>query len=307
MTNTTEHNKNNIIDSIKRSTTYLAWIVVLILIHLLVVNLKIIFNLQQHAPSLQLIMMISTATVLVLLGFYLARKISLNAVHKLIEYSNKIYALLISKEQEIIKRKSAEENLGKSNEDLSKTVIALEDNIAKCKQLEEQLYTLSITDELTGLYNRRGFFALAEHRLKLAKREKEGLLMLYGDVDNFKIANDTLGHKEGDRLLVDIANLLRETYRDTDIIGRLGGDEFVVFPVGRDKNEIQLVTDRLTKSIDLYNAKKDSGYKLSISIGMALYDPENVAKLDGLLAEADKLMYEQKKRNKMILATSAMH
>ncbi len=297
----TDHNKVHIIDSIKRSTKYLAWIVILIIIHLIIVNVKIIFNLEQQISSLQLILMLSTATVLVLSGFYLSRKISLNAVNNLIEYSNEIDMLLVTKEQEIIKRKSAEENLAKSNEELSKTVIALEENIAKRKQLEEQLYTLSITDELTGLYNRRGFFALAEHRLKIAKRENEGLLMLYGDVDNFKIVNDTLGHKEGDALLVDIADLLRETYRETDIIGRLGGDEFVVFPVGRDKNEIQKVTDRLTGNIENYNAKRENGYKLSISIGMALYEPESVAKLDGLLAEADRLMYEQKKRNKMIL------
>ncbi len=299
---TTEHNKVNIIDSIKRSTTYLAGIVVLIIIHLLIVNVKIIFNLEQQISPLHLVMMLSTATVLVLLGFYLARRISLNAVNNLIEYSNEIDTLLASKEQEIIKRKLAEENLEKSNEELSKTVIVLEDNITRRKQLEEQLYTLSITDELTGLYNRRGFFALAEHRLRIAKREKEGLLMLYGDVDNFKIVNDTLGHKEGDILLGDIADLLRETYRETDIIGRIGGDEFVVFPVGRDKNEIQLVTDRLAKNIDIYNAKRDNGYKLSISIGMALYNPESVAQLDGLLAEADRLMYEQKKRKKRILA-----
>ena len=308
MANTTKHKKVNILDSINRSTKHLTWIVVLIIIHLLIVNVKIIFGLHQHTPSLQIILMISTATVLVILGFYLARRISLNAVdnlieyNNLIEYSNEIDALLISKEQEIIKRKSAEKHLEKSNEELSRTVIALEENIAKRKQLEEQLYTLSITDELTGLYNRRGFFALAEHRLKIAKRDKKGLLMLYGDVDNFKIVNDTLGHKEGDILLVDIANLLRETYRETDIIGRLGGDEFIVFPVGEDKNEIQLVTDRLEKSIEIYNAKRDNGFKLSISIGMVLYDPENVAKLDGLLAEADRLMYEQKKRTKLLLA-----
>lgn len=302
MTNTAEHKEVNIIKSIKRNTRYLGWIVVLVIIHLLVVNVKIIADIQHHVPSLQLIMMISTATLLVLAGFYLARRISLNAVNKLIEYSNEIYTLLTSKDQEIVKRKSAEENLEKSNEELSHTVLELEDHIAKCKELEDQLYTLSITDELTGLYNRRGFFTLAEHRLKLAKRKNQGLLILYGDVDNFKSVNDTLGHEEGDKLLVEIADLLRETYRETDIISRLGGDEFVVFPVGRDKNDIQLVTDRLAKNIDIYNSKRDNGHKLSISIGMALYEPESVAQLDGLLAEADKLMYEQKKRKKMVLA-----
>ena len=302
MAKTAEHKEVNIITSIKRSTRYLSWIVVLVIIHLLVVNVKIIADIQHHVPSLHLIMMVSTATVLVLAGFYLARRISLNAVNKLIEYSNEIYTLLTSKEQEIVKRKSADENLEKSNKELSHTVVELEDHIAKCNELEDQLYTLSITDELTGLYNRRGFFTLAEHRLKLAKRKNQGLLILYGDVDNFKTVNDTMGHEEGDKLLVDIADLLRDTYRETDIISRLGGDEFVVFPVGRDKNDIQLVTDRLSKNIDIYNSKRDNGHKLSISIGMALYEPESVAQLDGLLAEADKLMYEQKKRKKMVLA-----
>jgi diguanylate cyclase (GGDEF)-like protein len=295
MANTTEHKKDNIIHSIKLSTGHLTWIVILILAYLIIMNVKVSFNLDQDAPSLQIILMISTATMLVLAGFYLARKIALSSVNKLMEYSSE-------KDLEIIKRRSAEENLERSNEELSKTVTALEGNITMRKQLEEQLYALSITDELTGIYNRRGFFTLAEHRLKLAKRENSGLLMLYADVDNFKIINDALGHKEGDRLLIDIANLFKETYRETDIVARLGGDEFVVFPVGRDKRDIQVVTDRLKKNIDIYNEQRDFGYKLSISIGVVPYKPESVANLDGLLAEADRSMYEQKKRKKLVLA-----
>lgn len=98
-------------------------------------------------------------------------------------------------------------------------------------RMHERLHTISLHDDLTGLYNRRGFFTLAEHLLKLAKRQQEGLFMLYADLDDLKKINDTLGHQKGDWALIDTANLLKETFRESDIIARIGGDEFVVMPI----------------------------------------------------------------------------
>jgi diguanylate cyclase (GGDEF)-like protein len=235
--------------------------------------------------------MLSIVAGLVLMTFYLSRVTSLNAINKLIE--------------EINKRRVAEENLEKANNELeervkertaelSKAVKILKKNITEREQMEEQLYDLSITDELTGLCNRRGFFTLAEHRLNLAKRQKIGLLLLYADLDNLKDINDTFGHEEGDKLLRETGNILRSTYRNSDIVARIGGDEFVVFPVGTTEDHVEILTSRLQKNIELYNAKSNSSYKLSISIGISAYDPESVTTIDGLLAEADKLMYKQK-------------
>jgi diguanylate cyclase (GGDEF)-like protein len=232
---------------------------------------------------------------LVLIGFYLSRKISLTAIDNLME--------------EIERREIAEENLKKANEELedkvkertaelSKTVKILEENIAKRKKMEEKLYIMSLTDELTGVYNRRGFFTIAENRLKIAKRQKSELLLLYADLDNLKEINDKFGHEEGDNLLKDTVNILKSIYRECDIIARIGGDEFVVFPVGTNKSHIEIITSRLQKTIEDINAKRDQSYKLSLSVGISAYDPETVTSIDGLLAEADRLMYKHKIRKK---------
>ena len=175
------------------------------------------------------------------------------------------------------------------------SVTVISKDVTELKSMEEELKALALTDELTGLYNRRGFFALVEQLLKLSKRQKTGMFMLYADVDNLKEINDTWGHKEGDLVLIDIANILKKNYRESDIIGRIGGDEFVVIPVGTTGDNIEEITARLQKSIQVHNAKGNRSYKLSLSLGTAYYDPENPCSVDELLAQGDKLMYEQKR------------
>jgi diguanylate cyclase (GGDEF)-like protein/PAS domain S-box-containing protein len=182
--------------------------------------------------------------------------------------------------------------------------VAVFDNITKRKRVEEQLRNLSITDELTGLYNRRGFFTLAEREFKLAKRMKRGIFMLYADLDGMKAINDTFGHHEGDKVLKEVANVLRETYRDSDIIARVGGDEFVIIPVGVTGDDIEIITSRLQKGINDYNSKINRSYKVSLSAGIAFYDPERPCSMDQLLAEADKSMYEQKRSKQKATGTA---
>lgn len=162
-------------------------------------------------------------------------------------------------------------------------------------KLQEKVRTMAVTDELTGLYNRRGFFSLVEKLLQLCKREKKGIFMLYTDLDGLKKINDTFGHKEGDIALIDIANILRNNYRESDIIARIGGDEFVVIPIGTTEDSAKIATSRLQKSIEIHNSEINRSYKLSLSFGIAYYDPENPCSIDELLVQGDKLMYEQKR------------
>jgi diguanylate cyclase (GGDEF)-like protein len=162
-------------------------------------------------------------------------------------------------------------------------------------KLQEKVRTMAVTDELTGLYNRRGFFSLVEKLLQLCKREKKGIFMLYTDLDGLKKINDTFGHKEGDMALIDIANILRNNYRESDIIARIGGDEFVVIPIGTTEDSAKIATSRLQKSIEIHNSEINRSYKLSLSFGIAYYDPENPCSIDELLVQGDKLMYEQKR------------
>lgn len=174
-------------------------------------------------------------------------------------------------------------------------VTVISKNIDRLKKLEEELRTLSLTDDLTGLYNRRGFFMLADKLQKMARRQKKPLVMLYADLDGLKEINDTLGHKEGDRALIDIADILTATYRESDIISRIGGDEFAVIPIVTKSKDVEIITARMQKNIDIHNAKCHRNYKLSISWGITFFDPDNPLSMDDLLSSADKLMYEQKK------------
>lgn len=168
-------------------------------------------------------------------------------------------------------------------------------DITERKRMEDELRSMSLSDELTGLYNRRGFYALVEQELKMANRNKKGIYILYADLDGFKQINDTLGHKEGDEVLRNTARIFRATFRSSDIIARLGGDEFVVVPIGTKGDNIDKVIARLQGKIDLHNQGENQKYKLSMSVGVTYYDPEAPISIDELLARADKCMYDNKK------------
>jgi diguanylate cyclase (GGDEF)-like protein len=160
---------------------------------------------------------------------------------------------------------------------------------------EGALLALSLVDELTGLNNRRSFFVLAEQFLKLSVRTKKGLLLLYIDMDNLKWINDHHGHNEGDQILIDLANLLKKAFRESDVIARIGGDEFVILSESTDENG-EIVMNRLYENIKDYNAKRSRQYALSISVGTTQFDPNYPLTIDELLSKADALMYAQKRR-----------
>ncbi len=169
-------------------------------------------------------------------------------------------------------------------------------DLSERKRLEEEIHSLSITDPLTGLHNRRGFITLAEQQLKISNRGEGGLLLFFADLDGMKWINDTLGHEEGDKALIDVAVMFKETFRTSDIIARVGGDEFAILTIDTTGTSPEIIMARLENQIDKHNDEKGRHYKISISMGTAYYDPENPCSLDELMSRADKLMYDQKKR-----------
>jgi len=171
------------------------------------------------------------------------------------------------------------------------------DMMMRDHKIEEALQALSLTDELTGLYNRRRFFVLTEQYLKLSVRTKKKLLLLFIDMDNLKWINDHHGHNEGDQALIDLANILRNTFRESDIVARIGGDEFVVLSEPTDENS-EVVLTRLYENIKDRNAKRSRRYDLSISVGMTQFDPKHPVSIDELLSKADTLMYAQKRERR---------
>jgi diguanylate cyclase (GGDEF)-like protein/PAS domain S-box-containing protein len=175
-------------------------------------------------------------------------------------------------------------------------VMIISKQITERKEMEEELRKLSLTDELTGLYNRRGFMALAAQQIKIANRLKRQLMLVSVDLDDLKVINDSLGHKEGDQVLIDVTSILLKTFRSSDILARIGGDEFIALQIRNpDEPYLSSSTDRLQEIIANHNSQSGKPYKLSLSLGSVVYDPADAKSLEQLLAEADEKMYEQKR------------
>lgn len=168
-------------------------------------------------------------------------------------------------------------------------------DITERKRAEAAIQTLSLADELTGLYNRRGFLAFCKQHLKAIRRTNKGIVMVYADLDGLKGINDSFGHKEGDRALVKAAELLKETFRSSDVLGRLGGDEFTILAAVDPDGGREKLLARLQEKFDNYNALRVSPYDLSISVGVAQLDPEASESMEDLMAAADAAMYENKR------------
>jgi diguanylate cyclase (GGDEF)-like protein len=168
---------------------------------------------------------------------------------------------------------------------------------AKQYMLQAHLGGLALTDELTGLYNRRGFEALAERQLKLERRSGGGLLLFFIDVDGLKAINDTYGHSTGDHVLKRTAEALKKTFRDSDILARLGGDEFAVLAVEASDDCEATMRARLQEYLNALN-RHNQQYRISLSAGAARFDRRCGGSLGDLMARADRAMYEQK-RNRM--------
>jgi diguanylate cyclase (GGDEF)-like protein/PAS domain S-box-containing protein len=171
-------------------------------------------------------------------------------------------------------------------------VIANVRDITLRKEAEESLRSQSTLDELTGLHNRRGFLTLAEECLRLADRNREAVLLVFADLDNLKTVNDTLGHLAGDQALQDVAAVLKQTFRTSDVIARLGGDEFAILAMETPLASQESLLTRLHHNLAARNA--GSAMPLSLSLGVAGYDWEHPCTLEELLARADAAMYAQK-------------
>ena len=176
-------------------------------------------------------------------------------------------------------------------------------NITKQKRLENELNVLAITDSLTGLYNRRYFFELAEKEFNRTLRHNHSLSILMFDIDHFKTINDTYGHLIGDQVLEQIAKSCRETLRDFDIIGRYGGEEFVVMMPQTDGDSAWLVAERLRQRLMKMRFNTSKGnINLTVSVGVAeILDSDSV--IEHLLDRADQALYiaKQNGRNQTCL------
>jgi diguanylate cyclase (GGDEF)-like protein len=161
-----------------------------------------------------------------------------------------------------------------------------------------QIQTLAIIDDMTGLYNRRGFFTLAEQQIKLASRLNHSILLVFMDMDKLKQINDEFGHQQGDLALIDVARLLRQSFRNSDIIARIGGDEFVVLAMNANGGDATVLINRLRKKMSELNSSGANPYHISLSIGTSAWMPGGPVDLDDLLTRADAQMYQNKRKRR---------
>lgn len=166
------------------------------------------------------------------------------------------------------------------------------------RALEKLVYT----DHLTSLYNRRGIEQLAVNIISSAKRHDQYVSLFYIDVNKLKQINDTLGHAAGDAAIVETADILRNVFRECDVIARIGGDEFAVLVTEDDMNTNNAILQRLLNRIRGKNSAANRSYKLSLSIGIVQYEHNNIFSFRNLLEKADRQMYVAKHGNKWNLA-----
>lgn len=178
-------------------------------------------------------------------------------------------------------------------------------DISTQKREEVRLRKASLTDDLTRLHNRRGFLALAEQQLRVARRQGKDAVVLYVDMNGFKELNDTFGHAVGDRALVEVARLLRNTVRDCDVVARLGGDEFTVLALDADGIGARVIQKRIEEQLSLLNASQVLPTTIGLTIGHTRVRPTDPAGIAELLARADQLLYARKRRRALTVAAAA--
>ena len=163
-------------------------------------------------------------------------------------------------------------------------------------RLHTALLDLALVDDLTGLYNRRGFLTLATRDLRLARRGDETLLVAFADLDDLKRVNDSAGHAVGDRALRDTAAVLKRTFRESDLVARLGGDEYAVLVRHALPGSAEILAERLKKQLREFNRRAARPYQLSISLGFATHKASTLSSVAGLLDRADRALYRDKRR-----------
>lgn len=166
---------------------------------------------------------------------------------------------------------------------------------------QQELRNLSLTDDLTGLYNRRGFLTLSGQQLKLERHARTalGLTLLFADMDGLKAINDRYGHEAGSDAIKALAAILRGSVRDADLVARWGGDEFVVLSIGSERDNARLMVERIERRIEEFNSGSSLPYLIGCSIGVAPIDLDLSTDIEETIAGADKAMYEVKRQRKM--------
>lgn len=165
--------------------------------------------------------------------------------------------------------------------------------------IEEEIKSIQLAtlDELTLISNRRGFLTLVDHSLKVCRRNQLSMSFLFFDLNKFKAINDDYGHHEGDFVLTKFAQLMLDTFRDSDVIGRLGGDEFVAMLTDLDQVKSDEILARFAAAVEEVNKTNNKPYIIEYSVGLKHFDYDAKKSVEEMIQEADAAMYVDKKSN----------
>lgn len=188
---------------------------------------------------------------------------------------------------------SLERLLHEQRQEIADTSVTHAEELKQRDEAVNEMRMLSLTDVLTGLYNRRGFFLQAEQIYKLARRKRTKSAVIFADIDGLKLVNDELGHEAGDAMIRDAALVFRQSFRHADVVARLGGDEFVAYTLDDEQPEVILA--RIEANLRAFNLMQERPYRVSISAGVVLVDSSANQTLSHYVLLADEQMYAQKR------------
>lgn len=267
MKNKEEDKKAAAINAIKFNTKLYNLTALLVVFTLLLVIVNSVTSLVDYIPAYSIVVLLSIVSILVVISYYLSKKVTTNAIHNMEESEKTVNSLITTMEKEMDIQKST----------------------------QDELEAMSFMDELTGLHNRHGFMPLAEQYLKTLSRDNSIAYIFYADIDNVKQINNKYGHQEGDSVIKTVADILNDVFSESDLVSRIGDDEFVVLPAGSTESDVKLINNRLQEKFDEVNSAAGKDYTISISYGVAKYNSEDPFSIEDLLTQSEKLMYEQKK------------
>lgn len=190
-------------------------------------------------------------------------------------------------------RSALEQQVDDQRDYIASASSAHEAELARRDETETRIHLMSLTDVLTGLYNRRGFFVEAERIFKMARRQRARSAVIFADIDGLKRVNDELGHDAGDGLIRDAAFVLRGSFRQNDVVSRLGGDEFVAYI--QDDEHPDAILGRIAANLRAFNLMQERPYTVSISAGLVECDPLGRQSLSDYVLRADEQMYFNKR------------
>ncbi len=181
----------------------------------------------------------------------------------------------------------------------------LEENLSALKEHNIELDTISKSDVMTGILNRRGFYGEAEMRVANARRAGKKIMAIYVDMNNLKLINDRYGHKEGDHSIILIGRFLKEMVGEAGVAGRIGGDEFACILEYDGRSAEEEILASLYHKFEVYNSQSDKPYNVTVSAGASFLGPEDHLTLKEALMQADEKLYEVKKLRKKDVAKNS--